>query len=67
MYTCIAPGIVDQFSINQATVRWSPPSQPNGIITSYEVIYFVYQEDVGMSSDVLDNTTMEYSIDGLSK
>ena len=67
MYTCIAPGIVDQFSINQTTVRWSPPSQPNGIITSYRVIYFVYQEDVSMSSDVLDNTTMEYSIDDLSK
>ena len=28
-----------------ATVIWDPPIQPNGIITGYEVIYSVYEDD----------------------
>ena len=64
----VAPGIVDQFSINQATVRWSPPSQPNGIITGYQVIYSVYQiPSTKMTSNMLDNTITEFSIENLSK
>ena len=64
----VAPGIVDQFNINQATVRWSSPSQPNGIITGYQVIYSVYQiPSTKMTSNMLDNTITEFSIDNLSK
>ena len=64
----IAPGIVDQFNVNQATVTWSPPPQPNGIITGYQVIYSVYQiPSTKVMSDVLDNTTDEFFIEDLSK
>ena len=64
----VAPGIVDQFTINQATVRWSPPLQPNGIVTGYQVIYSVYQiPSTKMTSNMLDNTITEFSIESLSK
>ena len=48
LYT--APGIVeivDVVSISDTTslVTWDPPIQPNGIITGYEVIYSVYEDD----------------------
>ena len=55
---------MDQFSIIQSTISWSPPSQPNGIITGYQVIYFVYENRtaIEMMSAVLSNTTTQYSI-----
>ena len=39
--------IVDVVSISDTTslVTWDPPIQPNGIITGYEVIYSVYEDD----------------------
>ena len=45
----IAPGVVkitDVFSISSSTscVKWNPPTEPNGIITGYEIIYSVYGE-----------------------
>ena len=59
---------MDQFNINQTTVKWSPPTQPNGAITGYQVIYSVYTiPSTKMMSDVLDNTITEYSIENLSK
>ena len=59
---------MDQFNVNQATVTWSPPSQPNGIITGYQVIYFVYQiPSTKMMGDILDNTVTEYYVENLSK
>ena len=64
---CIVPGVVDQFNIDQATVTWRPPSQPNGIITGYQVIYSIYQiPSTKMMSEVLDNTITEFSIENLS-
>ena len=64
----LVPGIVDQLNVNQAMVTWNPPSQPNGIITGYQVIYSVYQiPSTKMLSDVLDNTITEYFIEDLSK
>ena len=65
---CIVPGVVDQFNIDQATVTWRPPSQPNGIITGYQVIYSIYQiPSTKMMSEMLDNTITEFSIDNLSE
>ena len=64
----VVPGIVEQFSIDQTTVTWSPPSQPNGIITGYQVIYSVYQiPSTKMMSSMLDNTITKYTIESLSK
>ena len=39
--------IVDVVSISDTTslVTWDPPIQPNGIITGYEMIYSVYEDD----------------------
>ena len=49
-------------------MRWSPPSQPNGIITGYQVIYSVYQiPSTKMISNMLDNTITEFFIENLSK
>ena len=65
----VVPGVVDQFSTVRSTVSWSPPSQPNGIITGYQVIYFVYENRTAteMMSATLSNTTMQYSIQNLGR
>ena len=65
----VVPGVVDQFSTVQSTVSWSPPSQPNGIITGYQVIYFVYENRTAteMMSAILSNTTTQYSIQNLGR
>ena len=48
-------------------VFWIPPSEPNGIITNYQVIYFIYQNDTSKLSELLDNSTTMYRIQDLSK
>ena len=54
--------------IAQEEIKWRPPSQPNGIITGYQVIYSIYQiPSTKMMSEVLDNTITEFSIDNLSE
>ena len=47
-------------------VKWSPPAQPNGIITVYRVIYSIYQNNANMS-EMLNSSTTMYPIDNLSK
>ena len=67
IYT-IVPGVVDILENLQEEVMWNPPSQPNGIITGYQVIYSVYQiPSTKMMSDVLDNTITKFSIENLSE
>ena len=64
----LVPGVVDILEIAQGDIKWRPPSQPNGIITGYQVIYFVYQiPSTKIMSDVLDNTITEFSIENSSK
>ena len=43
----IAPGVVEIFEVistfsNGTVVIWNPPTEPNGIITGYEVMYSEY-------------------------
>ena len=43
----IVPGVVEIVAIvgtsdTTAVVFWTPPSQPNGVITGYQIIYSVY-------------------------
>ena len=64
---CIAPGIVVVRDTVRNMIRWSPPSPPNGIITGYQVIYSIYQNDSDRNSDTLSSTTTSYIIEGLSK
>ena len=42
-----APGVVEIIGVvgtsdTTAVVYWTPPSQPNGVITGYQIIYSVY-------------------------
>ena len=64
----LVPGVVNILEIVQEEIKWRPPSQPNGIITGYQVIYSIYQiPSTKMMSEVLDNTITEFSIDNLSE
>ena len=65
-----APGVVEfhvssLMTAGQVEVSWSPPRQPNGVITSYEVIYSVYESSIITTSGILSNTTNIYSIKNL--
>ena len=65
-----APGVVE-FRVNDLTatseteVSWAPPLQPNGVITSYQVIYSVYQSSAIVTSEMLSSTTNMYIIRNL--
>ena len=65
-----APGVV-QFQVNDLTatgetgVSWSPPLQPNGVITSYQVVYSVYGSSAIVRSEMLSNSTITYIIRNL--
>ena len=64
----LVPGVVDILEIVQGGIKWRPPSQPNGMITGYQVIYSVYQIPSNKTlSDVLDNTITEFSIENSGK
>ena len=67
-YICIyiVPGVVE-LQTDQNTIIWSPPLQPNGIITGYQVIYSIYQNDSNRASGRLSSSTTRYTIGGLSK
>jgi len=44
--------IIGVVSISSSTVNviWIPPAQPNGIITTYEVIYSVYDDPINVKT-----------------
>ena len=42
-------GVVS-ISISTVNVIWIPPAQPNGIITTYEVMYSVYDDIVNVET-----------------
>ena len=48
-------------------VTWRAPTQPDTIITGYQVIYSVYESDDDNTSCVLDSNTLTYSIQSLGK
>ena len=67
-FSKIVSGVVDIVEIVQGDITWRPPSQPNGIITGYQVIYSIYQlPSTKMMSDVLENTIFVFSIENLSE
>ena len=33
-------------SNTSAVIMWSEPEEPNGVITGYDVVYGVYEEDI---------------------
>jgi len=68
----LAPGVV-QFhtetisSNTEIIVMWSPPLQRNGVITSYEVIYQMYEDDTTTTHVTLKSTVKNYTIQNLSE
>jgi len=46
---------------------WDPPAQPNGIITSYVVLYSVYRRNMFMMSEKLMGNDTNYGIESLGK
>ena len=64
----LAPGVVQTVRTNGSLVTWEAPMVPNGIITGYEVFYFIYDEEneLGSSSRLSDSTT-SFDIPNLSK
>jgi len=44
--------IIGVISISNSTVNiiWIPPTQPNGIITKYEVMYSVYNDALNVNT-----------------
>ena len=70
--THLGPGVVEIFNVtsissNTSLVTWSPPMEPNGIVTEYEVIYSVYGLDNKSVIGPLDNDTYTHNITNLSK
>ena len=49
--------ILDVVTISDttSTVIWNPPTQPNGIITRYEVIYSVYDNATNITIPITGN------------
>ena len=50
MCVYVVPGPVSNLSYNitsntSAVIMWSEPEEPNGVITGYDVVYGVYEED----------------------
>ena len=63
----LVPGVVEVIEIFEETVTWSSPLEPNGIIINYQVIYFIYQNNTGVVSELLDKNDTTYSIQSLCK
>lgn len=68
----IAPGVVEiidvvSISTSASVVTWSPPIEPNGIITGYEVVYSVYGIDAESVVGSLDSDINILNITDLSK
>ena len=61
--------IVDIVSLSDAavTVTWSPPVQPNGIVTSYEIIYSVYEDDAENITYLVTSNIFSFNVTDLCK
>ena len=70
-YICfVVPGPVKALSycvLSNTSVRimWNSPNEPNGIITGYDVVYGVYEEDTSIKVDVERELTL--TINNLSE
>ena len=61
--------IIDVVHISDtiSIVTWNPPIQPNGIITSYEVIYSVYEDATETISVPVSSNISSFNITDLCK
>ena len=50
-----------------AIVFWTPPSQPNGVITGYQIIYSVYGDSINSMNQAVTSNEDSFVITNLSK
>ena len=68
----IAPGVVEIVAIvgtsdTTAVVFWTPPSQPNGVITGYQIIYSVYGDTDNRMTEAVTRNEDSFVIANLSE
>ena len=68
----IAPGVVEIVAIvgtsdATAVVFWTPPSQPNGVITGYQIIYSVYGDADNRMTEAVTRNEDSFVIANLSE
>lgn len=56
-----------EVTFTSAVVVWSPPKEPNGIITAYKVSYYKQGESVSSTPADLPPNVHEYEVDGLER
>ena len=54
-------------SVNATVVSWSPPLEPNGVITGYEIVYSLYGLDAESVIGPLESDLYTINITGLSE
>ena len=54
-------------SVNATVISWSPPIEPNGVITGYEIVYSVYGLDAESVIGPLESDLYTINITGLSE
>ena len=67
----VVPGPVSNLSYNiisttSAVIMWSEPEEPNGVITGYDVVYGLYEEDNSTTVDVKELILAIGNLSGLS-
>ena len=50
-----------------AVVFWTPPSQPNGVITGYQIIYSVYGDNTNSMNQAVTENENSFVIANLSE
>ena len=50
-----------------AVVFWTPPSQPNGIITGYQIIYSLYGDNTNSMNQAVTENEDSFIITNLSE
>ena len=72
MFLRIAAGVVEIASIvgtsdSTAVVFWTPPSQPNGAITGYQITYSLYEDSTNSMNHAVTSSENSFMIRNLSK
>ena len=72
MFIPTAPGVVEIVGVvgtsdTTAVVFWTPPSQPNGVITGYQIIYSEYGNTINSMNQAVNRTEDSFVITDLGE
>ena len=72
MFLPTAPGVVEIVGVagtsdTTAVVFWTPPSQPNGVITGYQIICSVYGDAANSMNQAVSRNEESFVITDLSE